>query len=1229
MSAFFALVFLLSTCSHAQITNLTDQTSTPIPDVGHDYIKMLNETVNPANGSVSLDLKFPTPPQGVGPAIPVGVFYSSNQTYTMAPISARPGWEQMQGSQTYGSGIAGWSIQGPYLSSTTSVDSQNPSPFQMHYCYYQTNFVFVDRSNNAHPLGLAWQPDTQNCGGVNPPPSSVTTGGDGIVTATMNSSNTVITEEDGTQYTFNTPFAASTAGNTTISVPTLVTDAHGNPAIETFSTNALTSGGGVAVTLPSEVTVNGLGTPYSLGWSNGSGQSTGSWKTSFVQVVSDGDATCYGIPTINAASGGLGGVTLPNLQSYTFEYDPDYGTLSSITYPTGATITYTWEIPSSLDSATNWTDSEGGSSLGCVFKYGTPHVETRTVKYDGVNAAQIQVFSYLTSWDTTTPYQWDSKTTTVVTYDCTRGSSPASCLTTAPHFKTIYTYLPCSCGQYGNNDPDHSSISYYATINQGVVTAYSVGSSFLPPQIPLESQIQYYDWNGDLLRTVNKQMSLYALISEQTVIHSSGQVSYTTYPSSCGLTIPGEELDYDFGPGAYGTLLREKLLTSATGYTGRLLNACIPSMSQTFGSTGLAAQTSYVYDFPLNDVTSATACLLPSGSCSSGSPVTTYSYDSTGRVISETDPCGNGSCSDVIAGSGAIAAPTPSSQCSNGASGTPGLHTTTFSYQCLNSGGVSGAAEISYMYGIQPPPTGAGVNHGTVFGYNAAIGQLTSATDANGNTTSYQYSDPLARLTAAIGPQDPNNGNQSAKTTYSYSDTAPSPNTTTSLLLDTAGQKKTEVATENGLGSVLSVSTSDPSGPDNVVTTYDGMGNVLTASNPYRSVSDTTYGVISYTYDALGRKIFELAQDGTSRKQWCYDGQPSMGQTNCHPHLGSVTTGTWVDYTDENGNSWQMTYNALGQLTEVMEPNGVNQTPSMETDYTHDALNNLTGVTQWGGAHASAGAVSRGFSYDSLSRLFLATNPESGATTYTYDANGNVATKKTAAVNATSGTQTIGYCYDALNRITYKFYSASYSCSSPEGPAVSYSYDTSGVTGAQNDIGRLTEEKSWAGGTLVSDRQMYSYDAMGRLLNENQYSYAGLASGKPYPVAYQYDLAGHLIASTDGTKPPPSQYTPPSCNSGSAPTWTSLFFFNCYDGAGHLSSLTANWSDPTHPPNLFNSPSYAAFGGLSQASYANSLILTRSYDSRLRTIQEQDSSSGSSPAAGSATVTIVGSEAGH
>jgi hypothetical protein len=39
----------------------------------------------------------------------------------------------------------------------------------------------------------------------------------------------------------------------------------------------------------------------------------------------------------------------------------------------------------------------------------------------------------------------------------------------------------------------------------------------------------------------------------------------------------------------------------------------------------------------------------------------------------------------------------------------------------------------------------------------------------------------------------------------------------------------------------------------------------------------------------------------------------------------------------------------FGNLTEVMEPNGTSQTPTMETDYAYNTLNDLTRVDQWGG----------------------------------------------------------------------------------------------------------------------------------------------------------------------------------------------------------------------------------------------------------------------------------------
>ena len=49
VACFFLI--LVAACQ-AQVNNVTDETSTPIEGAGHDYIKMLSETVNPANGSV-------------------------------------------------------------------------------------------------------------------------------------------------------------------------------------------------------------------------------------------------------------------------------------------------------------------------------------------------------------------------------------------------------------------------------------------------------------------------------------------------------------------------------------------------------------------------------------------------------------------------------------------------------------------------------------------------------------------------------------------------------------------------------------------------------------------------------------------------------------------------------------------------------------------------------------------------------------------------------------------------------------------------------------------------------------------------------------------------------------------------------------------------------------------------------------------------------------------------
>lgn len=73
---------------------------------------------------------------------------------------------------------------------------------------------------------------------------------------------------------------------------------------------------------------------------------------------------------------------------------------------------------------------------------------------------------------------------------------------------------------------------------------------------------------------------------------------------------------------------------------------------------------------------------------------------------------------------------------------------------------------------------------------------------------------------------------------------------------------------------------------------------------------------------------------------------------------------------------------ALGRLAQVTEDpttGGLNYL----TAYTYDVLGNLRTVTQ-------GTQPARVFTYNSLSRLTLASNPESGNVSYAYDAAGNL-----------------------------------------------------------------------------------------------------------------------------------------------------------------------------------------------------------------------------------------------
>jgi RHS repeat-associated protein len=176
----------------------------------------------------------------------------------------------------------------------------------------------------------------------------------------------------------------------------------------------------------------------------------------------------------------------------------------------------------------------------------------------------------------------------------------------------------------------------------------------------------------------------------------------------------------------------------------------------------------------------------------------------------------------------------------------------------------------------------------------------------------------------------------------------------------------------------------------------------------------------------------------------------------------------------------------------------------LRTLYSYDALGNLLCVEQHGnvtGTGCSAAPTSdasspwrvRRFTYDSLSRLLTAHNPESGTITYLYDADGNLLQKTSPAPNQTgSTTQTISFCYDELHRVKGKAYSAQ-SCPLTS-PVVTYTYDS-----GANAKGKLTSLTDQAGTAT------FSYDNLGRTTSETR-AIAGVSKS----ISYEYNLGGSL-----------------------------------------------------------------------------------------------------------------------
>ncbi|MDR3562922.1 MAG: hypothetical protein P4N59_16015, partial [Negativicutes bacterium] len=413
----------------------------------------------------------------------------------------------------------------------------------------------------------------------------------------------------------------------------------------------------------------------------------------------------------------------------------------------------------------------------------------------------------------------------------------------------------------------------------------------------------------------------------------------------------------------------------------------------------------------------------------------------------------------------------------------------------------------------------------TTYNYDDNTGVLNHEVDPNGKTTSYQY-DEMNNVTSISYPDGGSVG-------YSYNYPPPTSVTVTEAI--TATQQESETAIIDGLGRLIHTQlTSDPEGTDYVDTTYDALGRKASVSNPYRT-GDPTSGVTQYAYDALNRLITQTEADGS-------------GSVISYSYTGNTTT-----VTDEAGKVKQTQADGLGRLVTVCENQDC---VNYQTTYTYDCLGNLLTVSQQG--------TNRTFTYDSLSRLKTADNPEldtpvnnyNGKVTYTYDNDGSLISK-------TDGRGTITYNPDPLHRITSKSYSDSEL-------TIYYCYDNQqsacGGSPVNNGIGRRTGMSDASGTTA------WSYDVMGR---------PTAISKKVGTVAtytdYTYDLDGSIA----------TMFYPDM----------DIITYQ-YSNAGR--PVTANYDDLGYSFNYVKDATYTASGALTSYQNDSGATVTNSYNKRLQ-----------------------------
>ncbi|HEX3957335.1 MAG TPA: RHS repeat-associated core domain-containing protein [Trebonia sp.] len=248
-----------------------------------------------------------------------------------------------------------------------------------------------------------------------------------------------------------------------------------------------------------------------------------------------------------------------------------------------------------------------------------------------------------------------------------------------------------------------------------------------------------------------------------------------------------------------------------------------------------------------------------------------------------------------------------------------------------------------------------------------------------------------------------------------------------------------------------------------------------------------------YTYDGLGRQVIDRSEQGgavVSTTTTVCNGD----RTTVVPPVGGAVQTTLTDPLGRT--SGLAGYSARPTVSVPANPSTgiftISGGTSDTTTYGYDGHGNQATITAAGRTWTST--------YNLAGQVTNSIDPDAGASSMSYDANGNL------IQSTDSRGKTVSYTYDALNRKTGEYDSAA-TAQLPANELAAWVYDNSNaVAGVTDPVGQLTTETAYWGGAAYTVQQK-AFNVFGESTGETvtiPSATEGTVLGKSYAFTHTY-----------------------------------------------------------------------------------------------------------------------------